>query len=71
MSHFYGGVCGNRGPATRGGSKQSGYHSYARSREGQVDVYLWHNARTGKDEWRVVVSDSPSGHEKERFTGTF
>ena len=53
MSHFYGKVIGNRGPATRGGSKNSGYISQAASWEGAVEVNLFYNEEYEED-WAIV-----------------
>lgn len=53
MSHFYGGIKGGRGPATRCGFKNSGYHAYAQGWQGGVQVYLFHNDE--KDEDRFVI----------------
>lgn len=39
MSHFYGTVQGNRGEATRGGSKNSGMDTATASWEGSVQVH--------------------------------
>jgi len=55
MSHFYGIISGNRGEATRGGSRDSGYRATAASWQGSVQVYLHHNADTGIDEARVTL----------------
>lgn len=41
MSKFYGTVQGNRGEATRGGSKNSGIKATAQSWEGSVSVLLF------------------------------
>ena len=56
MSHFYGIVQGNRGEATRGGSKNSGYSAVAASWEGAVKVNLWFNAEQGDggEDWAEV-----------------
>jgi len=40
MSHFYGCAQGNRGYASRGGSKKSGYHTIAASWDGAIEVRL-------------------------------
>lgn len=53
MSHFYGKVIGNRGPATRGGSKKSGYISQAASWEGAVEVNLFYHEEF-KEDWAIV-----------------
>ena len=40
MSHFYGRITGNRGEATRCGSKKSGYLAIAASWDGAIQVRL-------------------------------
>ncbi len=42
MSEFYGFVQGNRGPATKGGSKASGIAAAAQSWDGSVSVELFY-----------------------------
>lgn len=41
MAHFYGGVHGNRGQATRLGSKDSGLSTFAASWQGKVTAQLY------------------------------
>ena len=53
MSHFHGSVKGNRGAATRGGSKNSGYKSYAASWDGAIEVRLDHDPATKKDNYVI------------------
>lgn len=53
MSAFYGMVRGNRGEATRGGSKISGYKASCQSWDGSVITNMWYN---DKDELRVEIS---------------
>lgn len=55
MSHFYGTLKGNRGEATRGGSKKSGIVSYTASWKGAVRVNLFFNEITGQDEANVSL----------------
>lgn len=43
MSTFYGQIQGNRGAATRGGSKASGYRASAQSWDGSVIVDMNYN----------------------------
>ena len=54
MSHFYGIVRGNRGEASRGGSKVSGYTATAASWSGSIRVDLTHNRETGEDSFTVT-----------------
>lgn len=41
MAHFYGTLQGNRGEATRCGTKQSGIETYAASWDGAVRTHLY------------------------------
>jgi hypothetical protein len=70
MSHFYGTLQGNRGEATRGGSKKSGMTTYCASWEGAVRCEAWHDKETGKD--MVNVSKEPwhgAGESKLLYRG--
>jgi|TARA_R110000824_G_scaffold2177_1_gene10238 hypothetical protein len=53
MSHFYGRVSGNRGSATRCGSKVSGYHTIAASWDGAIEVRLSYDPKTKKNYYTV------------------
>jgi len=53
MSHFYGTLKGNRGAATRCGSKDSGMETYCASWNGAVRCYVWYDEIKGKDMVRV------------------
>jgi hypothetical protein len=53
MSHFYGVIQGNRGDATRGGSKGSGLTAVAASWAGAVEVELFHSETDGRDHFAV------------------
>lgn len=48
MSHYYGGVDGNRGDATRMGTKDSGFRAYAQTHYSRISVSLRH--RGGDDD---------------------
>ena len=70
MSHFYGSVKGNRGEATRGGSKYSGYTSYCAGWGGGIKVNLWHDPDGGKDHYTVCqVPHHEKGIEREIARG--
>lgn len=49
MAHFYGSITGQRGHATRLGSKQSSLEVVAASWQGAVKVELHHHEATGQD----------------------
>ena len=53
MSHFYGTLQGNRGQATRCGSKASGIETVAASWQGCVRVRVWYDADSGQDRFSV------------------
>ena len=55
MSHFYGAIQGNRGKATRCGTRGSGIHTVTASWNGAVGVRLWHDEETGQDMARVYL----------------
>jgi hypothetical protein len=56
MSHFYGVVAGNRGQATRGGTKISGYLTIAASWDGAIQVRLSYDKETEKNHYVVYQS---------------
>ena len=70
MSAFYGMVQGNRGSATRGGSRASGFKSTAQSYDGSVITELSYN---DKDELmvRVSISEESAPYGSTIFYGTF
>ncbi len=49
MAHFYGSIQGNRGEATRLGTKNSGLETVAASWEGAVQVQVIYNERLDCD----------------------
>lgn len=61
MAQFYGGVEGNRGEATRLGTKSSGLTTFASGWGGQVTVSMWHDDREDRDRFYIRVGPHPSG----------
>lgn len=57
MSHFYATIKGNKGEASRCGSKDSGIVSYTASWEGAVRTTLYYNEQAKRD--YAVVSLVP------------
>ena len=53
MAHFYGTAQGNRGEATKGGSKDSGMETYCASWEGAIRCSAWYDEDEEKDMVRV------------------
>lgn len=56
MSHFYGTLEGNRGTASRCGSKKSGMATTCAAKEGRVTCHAYHNYETNSD-WVTVELD--------------
>lgn len=67
MSHFYGGIEGNRGPATRMGSKDSGFRAYAQGYGARVTVAFTH---TDRPEW-LEGGDEPHDVAYVNLTGGY
>lgn len=70
MSAFYGMVQGNRGSATRGGSRASGFKSSVQSYDGSIITYLSYD----KDDNLMVTietSDASACYGNQIFYGTF
>jgi hypothetical protein len=70
MSTFYGYVQGNRGCATRGGSRASGFKATAQSYDGSIITRLSYN----KDNELMVtieVAEDSACYGKTIFYGTF
>jgi len=74
MSHFYGTIQGNRGEATRGGSKASGMTTYCASWKGAIRCEAYINdegvdcVEVTKTQWQgygenKVLYDGPIGKE--------
>ncbi len=55
MAQFYGTISGQRGEASRLGSKKSGLTTVAASWTGAVEVELYHSEITGVDMARVSL----------------
>lgn len=60
MAHFYGKIQGNRGEATRMGSRGSGFRAVAASWDGSVRTDLWHDEEKDED-WCHVWLDAWHG----------
>jgi hypothetical protein len=70
MSHFYGTLRGNRGEATRAGSKDSGVITHTASWQGAVVARAFYDEETGKDFVAVRFTDwHGRGTNKEIYVG--
>lgn len=65
MSHFYSRIQGNRGEATRCGSKASGITAWAQSWTARATTYMRHY--NGEDHLEVALGDGPSGYTGQRL----
>lgn len=70
MSHFYADIQGNRGQATRGGSKSSGIDGHIRGWDIGCSVVIRYNEQTEKDEMTIYLTSGSNGHT-EKELGTF
>jgi len=62
MAHFYGGVQGQAGEATRMGSQRSGMRSYIQTWTARIQTSLWH-ASDGTDCATVTFTGGPSSSD--------
>jgi hypothetical protein len=56
MAQYLAAIKGQRGEASRLGSKKSGLDVTAASWQGAVEVRLWHDKKTGQDMARVSLA---------------
>jgi hypothetical protein len=70
MSTFYGMVQGNRGVATRGGSKASGFKATAQSWDGSIITRMSYNDE-GKLMVEIDYADGSAIYGNRAFYGTF
>ena len=69
MSAFYGMIQGNRGEATRGGSKNSGFHASCQSWDGSVCTFMDYDSN---DQLivQIQIADGSACYGKTYFKGT-
>jgi hypothetical protein len=70
MAHFIGEVQGNRGNASRTGSKKSGMQAHIRGWNLGVKVVCRHNSKTGKDEIHITQTGGSNGQYAEKHITT-
>ena len=66
MAHFYGGIHGARGPATRQGTKESGFSAYAQGWQSRLSVGFHYNGTADQDDAAIQISGGPSSHASTR-----
>ena len=69
MAQFYGEIQGNRGVATRMGSKDSGFYAHIRGWNVGVRVQLYHE--NGVDYVEVYETGGSTGRKAERKIASF
>lgn len=69
MAQFYAEISGARGPASRLGSKQSGIRTSTKSWAGEVNVRMWHEAKSDTDMVHVTLGRHGGGASILLFTG--
>lgn len=71
MAQFRATIKGQRGEASRLGSKKSGIYSNLNAWNIGLRVYLTHNETTGKDEIDVTLTGGSNGARLPKHLGTF
>ena len=71
MAQFYASIHGNRGEATRAGSKTSGISGHIRGWSIGARVVIDYNEKTGKDEVTVYKTSGSSGNDPEKLIAEF
>ena len=67
MSHFYSGIQGSRGEATRAGTKDSGIGGYVQGWTVRLDADMAHNSREDRDEASLTLGAGPSNYRGGRL----
>lgn len=71
MSHFYGDLSGNRGEATRCGTKSSGIAAHVRGWSFGVRAHVFYDEETDTDHARVYLTSGSRGDYSDKYLGTF
>ena len=71
MAQFYAEIQGNRGEATRMGTKDSGLHGHIRGWDIGCKAYMSHNDKTGQDEVTIYLTGGSNGSESDLLIGSF
>ena len=71
MAHFYAFIQGNRGEATRMGSKASGIAGHIRGWSVGAHVCCTYNEQTEKDEVAIYLTSGSNGSKHSKLLGNF
>jgi predicted nucleotidyltransferase len=69
MSHFYGGIHGARGPATRMGTKSSGFEAYAQGYGSRISVSFHYNNSQDCDAAGISISGGYNSGARTKYIG--
>jgi hypothetical protein len=69
MAQFYGEIQGNRGEATRMGTKESGFTAHIRGWDVGCKVILQHS--DGEDRVSIYLTSGSNGQTSDKWIGTF
>lgn len=70
MAHFIAGIHGNRGSASRLGTKSSGISAYIQGWDSGVLVTGWHLPATDQDVFEIYATHGSNNAGADRFVGT-
>lgn len=62
ISHFYAGISGSRGPATRAGTKDSGISGYVQGYGSRISIGMHYNKTEERDDGSVVIGGGYSSN---------
>lgn len=71
MAQFYADIKGNRGMATRMGTKKSGLNGHIRGWDIGARVYMNYNEQTQQDECTIHLTSGSTGRKNTKPLGTF
>ncbi len=71
MAHFIGTIKGNKGEASRLGSKDSGMRAVVNGWNFGCEVIISHNKETDKNEINIWTTSGSNGKRTAKFIGTF
>jgi hypothetical protein len=66
MSHFYAGISGSRGPATRQGTKDSGIDGYVQGYGSRLSVGMHYNRETEHDDASIMIGGGYTSNARGR-----
>ena len=71
MAQFYADIHGNKGRATKEGTKKSGIKGHIRGRDIGAIVYMEYNEKTQQDECTIHLTNGSTGNKRAKLLGLF